>query len=42
MILEEAFDWNVAWAPVWLRALIHTGIIGMTFAIAKLTRTTWL
>ena len=38
VIIEEAFDWNVAWAPVWLRGLIHTGLVAGTIAAAKLLR----
>lgn len=38
VVLEEGLNLNVAWAPAWLRALIHVGIIAGTFAAAKLAR----
>jgi len=41
VVLEEALDLNVAWAPVWLRALIHTGIIAGTLATGRLARAMW-
>lgn len=41
VVLEEASNLNVAWAPTWIRGLIHVGMIAGTMAAAKLLRSMW-